>query len=484
MSASWEHLLGGYATNTLTEEEKRQLFEAALHDQTVFDALADEETLKAMLANPEARRRLVESLQAHGKVHPSTPLEGKGRAWFREHSTLAWLGSIAAMGLALIFGWQMEKEWGPTVHQEQEAAKFPSPNSPHNRVSESQEEQDDAEQTMAMKKAAGQPEARVSQPSSTLPSVVREESPRVDRFRQRTDTGQKVDMLRGDAPQVGLMEKKEKSPLQNPLASSAPVASTGEPLTPASSTPAFSGKVEKPVRLPQAEEADTLADQISEQGHPLGFSVKAQFYEATKLAETLRREAGEQAPAAGLASPGRSLAKEQSSIVAAQKGKAGLSQVPSVRGIRYGFTSRVSGAKEEELEVQKITGSWKDILLTVEANLPGYVMVVAHLGSGQWQPLVPTLLIGNRQPARDIPVRPYQRVSFRLGQLTNTLGKLVVPSVRIVFSAEPLDDISQWLGPNVEMSDLEIEHEERAVYVVQSSSVSNPPLQVEVPLSE
>ncbi len=45
MPKSWEQILGGYATDTLTEEEKRQLFEAALHDQTLFDTLADEEAL-------------------------------------------------------------------------------------------------------------------------------------------------------------------------------------------------------------------------------------------------------------------------------------------------------------------------------------------------------------------------------------------------------------------------------------------------------
>lgn len=64
MAASWEYLLGGYATNTLTDEEKRQLYEAALNDQALFNALADEEALKVMLADPEARRRILASLEA------------------------------------------------------------------------------------------------------------------------------------------------------------------------------------------------------------------------------------------------------------------------------------------------------------------------------------------------------------------------------------------------------------------------------------
>ena len=122
MATSWEHLLGGYATNTLTDEEKRQLFEAALHDQSLFVALADEEALKAMLADPEARHRILASLRA--KEHPDGvgKSRGGGWGWFREPSRLAWAGSLAALGLVLIFGWQMEKEWGPGVSQEQEAA--------------------------------------------------------------------------------------------------------------------------------------------------------------------------------------------------------------------------------------------------------------------------------------------------------------------------------------------------------------------------
>lgn len=55
-------LLGGYATDTLTEAERRALFEAALGDQALFDALADEEALRELLAEPAARARLLTAL--------------------------------------------------------------------------------------------------------------------------------------------------------------------------------------------------------------------------------------------------------------------------------------------------------------------------------------------------------------------------------------------------------------------------------------
>jgi hypothetical protein len=123
MAKSWEQILGGYATDTLTEEEKRQLFEAALQDQTLFDALADEEALKALLADPGARQRILASLHASGKSHKAPIASPRRRNWFRRPSSLAWAGSIAAAGLALIFGWQMNKDWGSLVQQEQQAER-------------------------------------------------------------------------------------------------------------------------------------------------------------------------------------------------------------------------------------------------------------------------------------------------------------------------------------------------------------------------
>ena len=59
-----EKLLGGHATGTLSEEERRTLFAAALKHQEVFDALMEEEALRELLADPEARARLLAALAA------------------------------------------------------------------------------------------------------------------------------------------------------------------------------------------------------------------------------------------------------------------------------------------------------------------------------------------------------------------------------------------------------------------------------------
>ncbi|HLK22345.1 MAG TPA: hypothetical protein VKT81_25535 [Bryobacteraceae bacterium] len=55
-------LLGGYATNTLTERERQVLFEAALDDQELFDALQQEQALRDLLDDPVSRVQIRQAL--------------------------------------------------------------------------------------------------------------------------------------------------------------------------------------------------------------------------------------------------------------------------------------------------------------------------------------------------------------------------------------------------------------------------------------
>lgn len=84
-----EKLLGGYATGTLTPEEREALFAAALEDQQLFEALAREEPLRELLQDPIAKSRLRAALE-------QTP-EPWHRRWLRP---AVW--AIPAVGLAAI----------------------------------------------------------------------------------------------------------------------------------------------------------------------------------------------------------------------------------------------------------------------------------------------------------------------------------------------------------------------------------------------
>jgi hypothetical protein len=56
-------LLGGYATNALTADERRILFEAALDDQELFNALQNEDALRELLDDPVSRDQVRRALE-------------------------------------------------------------------------------------------------------------------------------------------------------------------------------------------------------------------------------------------------------------------------------------------------------------------------------------------------------------------------------------------------------------------------------------
>src|SRR5580658_104270 len=57
-------LLGGYASNELTADERRILFEAALEDQELFNALEKEDALRELLEDPVTRDQVRRALES------------------------------------------------------------------------------------------------------------------------------------------------------------------------------------------------------------------------------------------------------------------------------------------------------------------------------------------------------------------------------------------------------------------------------------
>ena len=78
-------MIGGYATGSLSEAEQKELFEAALDDQDLFDELMREQALKEMLDQPGAKPRLMAALE---KKHPV-------------RRPLVWMAAAAMVALAV-----------------------------------------------------------------------------------------------------------------------------------------------------------------------------------------------------------------------------------------------------------------------------------------------------------------------------------------------------------------------------------------------
>jgi hypothetical protein len=486
MATSWEHLLGGYATNTLTDQEKRQLFEAALHDQTLFDALADEEALKAMLADPEARHRILASLRT--KEHPDGvgKSRGGGWGWFREPSRLAWAGSLAALGLVLIFGWQMEKEWGPVISQEQEAR---SSSSRDEVVFQAQKAPDEGKAPIgkeALERKAAKAEGIEAESQSMPEQASRVETNEVDRLRQIPAVAKKE----SDAREKSQAMRRQRANEQVGHAPSIPSASD---------QPKY-GRTVQPLAVPEASE-EAMADKVPQATAPGRFadqgvgeasvsppSAQELFYAASaSLGDELipsRKDTDQHTPGGTLRLEVKPSVKGKRSAEVVEQAPVSESISHSAMGIRYSFVRQTKDGEDEEVENRQITGNWSQIRLAVESNVSGYLYVLASLGNGKWQKLLPIDTAKTVKTEGWINVQSFQRVEFPLGQLTNALGKPVVSSITVLLSPEPLDDLGQWLGIEVDVSKLLIEQAEGAVFVVQSGSMGKDPLRVDVPLAE
>ena len=95
-----DKLLGGFAADTLTSDERERLFNAALHDQQLFNAIADEQALKELLADPAVRRRLLQTLA-------NQSVSSDSRSWFswlRRPASLAAAGGLAVALFAVALG--------------------------------------------------------------------------------------------------------------------------------------------------------------------------------------------------------------------------------------------------------------------------------------------------------------------------------------------------------------------------------------------
>ena len=97
MTTNPEYLIGDYASQTLSEGERRQLFEAALQDQTLFDRLVEEERWRQLFSLPDVQRELRTALVEPPSVAASSsPGIFAGFSRFLERQRVEGLGRPVA----------------------------------------------------------------------------------------------------------------------------------------------------------------------------------------------------------------------------------------------------------------------------------------------------------------------------------------------------------------------------------------------------
>ena len=495
MAKSWEQILGGYATNTLTEKETRQLLEAALHDQELFDALADEEGLKALLANPEARQRILASLQKSQDSQWIVPSHSSWLSWFRQPSSLAWIGSIAAMGLALIFGWQMEKDWGPMVEQEQQEERALSQDKADDKNEEVFRSQEFKKAVMKEptqdleEKDQREPEriADLSAPVSSSPELAMAEASKdSERMRQSSAQVRSEASPRQEVKTERRLKAKESvsQPPESAIVQNIPEEEQrGAPVV--MSPEAVEQGPQQLARSP------SLGDKLP--GGEAGSSPSArELYYANKsrrvdaVGEELNGMRAQQFLGGPSSQAKKALTEEGPHLKEFQEIVQDDSR-GQPRGIRYSFVRRAADGKNEALDITQFSGKWSELQLVIESNVSGHLYVLTAYGTGKWQWMRPIPFNVRISSDGAIHLNPYQPVTFALSQVTNALGKPVVSSITALLSSTPLTDLGKWLSqaPGADPSEGRLsEHTAAQNFVIDSSPEPIAPLRINIALGE
>src|SRR6266571_1085388 len=114
-----QKLIGGYATGSLTDEERLKLFEAALDDQALFDTLQQEQALKDLFDDPFSREQ-VRRAAAESLTRPRA--SWFNRTWFNRTWIWASAASAALVGVLVLALVRWDRTQQPQIVKQPEVA--------------------------------------------------------------------------------------------------------------------------------------------------------------------------------------------------------------------------------------------------------------------------------------------------------------------------------------------------------------------------
>ena len=437
-----EKLLGGFAADTLTPEEKQLLYTAALQDQQLFNALADEQAFKELLSDPDVRRRLLASLEQKSASGAGDSLSWLD--WFRRPAGLAFAGGLSAAALAVVLGVRIYqdslKQAAQSVATEEAKPAAPQAVAPQTKEKE----------TLA--------------PAIQLPKKDRASDVAGDSVKQR----RQQDEARSQA----------EAPLAAPRKSRDEIISSAEQKLAASTAP--QSTVPEPTHIEPPVDGRVAATPTP------AVSARALFYgEASDRAEARSMAKGhEQAlkPLAESPSPANRLERPREGL--AQLGKAGdLTAQLKPLGLRYSFVTRGTDGQEQEVDATALKHSSSGVL-TVETNQDAYLQVWETADSSTPQLLWPKKETG--QISLKMAAGQRERIPLPMGNEPVTLMALL--------SRIPL-------GPTMKREDVQYDRlspkhlqesitasdrtgsQERAIYIVNLAPSTTAQIAVDIPLN-
>lgn len=382
-----EKLLGGFAADTLTPEEKQLLYRAALQDQLLFNAMADEQALKELLTDPTVRHRLLQALNQTGTSHAGD--SPPWLDWFRRPAGLAWAGGLAAAALAVVLGTRVYqdslKQTAPSIVAKEARTSVPSASAPP------------ASQPESPPVAEPQSEGRLTEAPARTAAKKNAPSDRLDKNTQTASptTGERDASKAAVKKRMGLPGQDKSRQDAEP-----PAAELGrDTMGPATSAPLDSApaSVQAPAGHPASPDtAPTISARSLFYGKPAAQPNAGLIAPEKKPAMKPLLESAPQANR-----PGEELDRF-SDLSRAKEAARGAQPL----GLRYSFVIRDSNGQEREIDVNTATTSMKPVQLTLETNQDAYLQVWKSVGDAPRQLQFPdtdnpphsvTIVAGQRQ---------------------------------------------------------------------------------------
>lgn len=415
-----EKLLGGFAADTLTSEEKQTLFTAALQDQQLFNALADEQALKELLADPDVRRRLLASLEQKSASGAGGSLSWLD--WFRRPAGLAFAGGLAAAALAVVLGVRIYQDSLRQAAQsvETEYAKPASPPTsipPSSRTATPLSVESQAKGKENVASAIDLPKKDTS-----IDKLAKRErfAPPPSKEERASNVARDSLKQRGEQGEV---RRQAEAPVAAPSKSAEEVTSSADQKLAASSAPPATAPEPKQRQAPAGGRvAATVTPALSarflfyggEPGRTDTSSMAKEQEQAMKpLAESAPQANRPERPAEGLSQLGKA---------------AGTAAQLRPLGLRYSFVVRGTDGQEREVDTATASKSIQPVFLTVETNQDAYLQVWKAVGSLTPQLLWPEKETGQISLKIAAGQRQYISLPMESGPVTLTVRLSRVPS--------------------------------------------------------
>jgi len=456
-----EKLLGGFAADTLTPDERERLFSAALHDQQLFNVMADEQALKELLADPAVRRRLLQALADH-----STPSDSRSWfSWLRRPAGLVAAGGLAAALFALALG---TKVYQDSLRQAARSATTedptpaaapvppPQPASPQRAEPSTQERQNsaldqsskkDQRPDMATQERSPRSEPKEGRASEAAPKAADQPAVKAEIHPQaeppvvkshRTEDGRTSTFASPPGPAVGASE---------PEPASTPASQSGDMVSPAGARALF-------YRLDQAiDQQSSSAVSPLEEGRP----------DKRSMAGAPRQE--------------RTGTERSTAMLGKLESKSAVTPL----GIRYSLIMTGPGGIDMEVDPATPVGKEDAPRLAIQANANGYLSVF-YLQPSNVGPAVLFPLSGDGQVTSFKTIAVPLAAVFEKGMKTEEIRlRIVLSRAAPAISAPSETDRSRPLIEHVDPGQPGA-LTEQAVYVVNPPSVDAASVAVDLTL--